>query len=135
MLGYRKSTLHAIAAVDVLARAYRSPRPRVTAAQLARFMNISQPSITKDLVSLERHGLIQSRRGRRGGYELACPPEQIRLADILRACGESQDHVTCLMGDETCECPLRERLGSLRQAIAAITERVSLRDCCDGGAS
>lgn len=34
---------------------------------------------------LRRAGLVRSKRGPRGGYQLACPPELIRLGDVIRA--------------------------------------------------
>jgi len=34
---------------------------------------------------LRRAGLVTSKRGPRGGYQLAQPPDKIRLGDILRA--------------------------------------------------
>lgn len=34
---------------------------------------------------LRRAGIVTSKRGPRGGYQLAAPPEKIRLGDILRA--------------------------------------------------
>ena len=34
---------------------------------------------------LKRAGLVRSKRGPRGGYELAIVPEEIRLGDIVRA--------------------------------------------------
>lgn len=37
------------------------------------------------LLDLRNHGLITSRRGNRGGYTLARPPEDISLHDILMA--------------------------------------------------
>jgi Rrf2 family protein len=37
------------------------------------------------LLDLRNHGLITSRRGNRGGYTLARPPEEISLHDILMA--------------------------------------------------
>jgi Rrf2 family transcriptional regulator, cysteine metabolism repressor len=37
------------------------------------------------LLDLRNHGLITSRRGNRGGYTLARPPDEIALYDILMA--------------------------------------------------
>jgi Rrf2 family protein len=34
---------------------------------------------------LRKAGIVTSKRGPRGGYQLASPPERIRLGDILRA--------------------------------------------------
>jgi len=37
------------------------------------------------LLKLRNHGLIRSRRGSRGGYTLARPPEEISVLDVLIA--------------------------------------------------
>ena len=37
------------------------------------------------LLQLRNAGLIESRRGADGGYKLARPPEEVTLADVIRA--------------------------------------------------
>ncbi len=44
---------------------------------------------------LRRSGLIRSRRGAAGGYELARAPESITVADVLRAIGEGVIPTDC----------------------------------------
>ncbi len=47
------------------------------------------PYLEKLLIELRRAGLVKSIRGAQGGYQLAKPPSQISLSDILVAVGES----------------------------------------------
>ena len=51
-------------------------------------LGISPHNAKKILVSLRRAGLVESLRGRNGGYELAVPPENIRIKQIFTAMQE-----------------------------------------------
>lgn len=52
---------------------------------LARIEAVPANFLAQILGDLREHGLITSRRGNRGGYVLARPPEEISLYDILMA--------------------------------------------------
>ncbi len=52
---------------------------------LARTEAVPANFLAQILGDLRDHGLITSRRGNRGGYALARPPEEISLYDILMA--------------------------------------------------
>ena len=73
----------------------------VTAVQLAEAQQIPPKFLENILGQLRRSGLIRSQRGPEGGYWLARQPEQISLADIIRAIdgplanvrGERPEHV------------------------------------------
>jgi Rrf2 family transcriptional regulator, cysteine metabolism repressor len=53
--------------------------------QLAQTEAVPPTFLAQILCELREHGLITSRRGNRGGYILARPPEEISLYDILMA--------------------------------------------------
>jgi Rrf2 family cysteine metabolism transcriptional repressor len=59
--------------------------------ELARIEHLAETEavpanfLAQILLDLRDHGLISSRRGNRGGYTLARPPEEISLYDILMA--------------------------------------------------
>ena len=53
--------------------------------QLAETEAVPANFLAQILLDLRDHGLISSRRGNRGGYTLARPPEEISLYDILMA--------------------------------------------------
>lgn len=56
---------------------------------IARRQDIPAPYLEKLLIEMRRAGLVHSLRGSQGGYQLARPPAEISLAQILEAVGES----------------------------------------------
>ena len=69
-----------------LARAY-GEQP-LTIPEVAAAENLSPPYVAKLLSVLRQAGLIESVRGRTGGYHLARPPAEVRLGVVLLALGE-----------------------------------------------
>ena len=65
-----------------LAVQYGDPRP-VRLADLADKHGIPQRFLVQILLQLKGAGLVSSVRGAAGGYQLARPPEEITLADVL----------------------------------------------------
>jgi Rrf2 family transcriptional regulator, iron-sulfur cluster assembly transcription factor len=51
--------------------------------------DLPAPYLEKLLIEMRRAGLVISVRGAQGGYQLARPPAQISLGEILAAVGES----------------------------------------------
>ena len=58
---------------------------------LSKRQNISLPYLEQLFVKLRRAGLVESVRGPGGGYRLAKPCAEIRVADILTAVDETVD--------------------------------------------
>lgn len=63
----------------------------VTLGDIAQRQKISLPYLEQLFVKLRRAELVESVRGPGGGYRLAKPPSQIRVADVLAAVDESVD--------------------------------------------
>ena len=53
--------------------------------QLADTWSLPLQFLEHILLELKHARLVRARRGARGGYWLAKPPEEIRLADVIRA--------------------------------------------------
>ena len=53
--------------------------------QIAQAQDIPLKFLENILLELRHHGLVQSQRGAEGGYWLARPPGEIKLADVIRA--------------------------------------------------
>ena len=53
--------------------------------ELARSQHIPAGFLSNILADLSRAGIVRTRRGREGGYQLARPAAEITVADILRA--------------------------------------------------
>jgi Rrf2 family protein len=88
------------------------------------------------LGELRQHGLVQSRRGQDGGYWLQRPPDDVTLAEIIRAVegalatvrGEAADEIDYPGASE----PLREVWLALRANIRQVLESVTLADVVSG---
>ena len=86
---------------------------------------------------LVRGGVVNSTRGRDGGYELALPPVDIRYGDIIRLtrgslalvpCAARNAHERCSNCLPEAECRLRGLMLTLRDEMAAMLDQVSLAD-------
>jgi FeS assembly SUF system regulator len=69
----------------ILARLAQDPGLQFTATQLAQATRVPLATVSKLLKQLQRHALVTSTRGLRGGYRLARSPEMITAADVLDA--------------------------------------------------
>jgi Rrf2 family transcriptional regulator, iron-sulfur cluster assembly transcription factor len=56
---------------------------------IAQRQSIPAPYLEKLLIAMRRAGLVDSLRGVQGGYQLAKPPSQILVGEILAAVGEA----------------------------------------------
>jgi Rrf2 family iron-sulfur cluster assembly transcriptional regulator len=63
----------------------------VTLGEISRRQDISLPYLEQLFVKLRRAGLVNSVRGPGGGYRLARPAPEIRVADVLAAVDETVD--------------------------------------------
>ena len=54
-------------------------------AEIAAVEDLPRAYLEQLVTSLRDAGLVVSTRGARGGYELARPPDQIRMSEVLRA--------------------------------------------------
>jgi Rrf2 family iron-sulfur cluster assembly transcriptional regulator len=86
---------------------------------------------------LKRAGLVSSRRGPRGGYQLARPPSEIRLGDIVRALegpielAPRADAVS--EGDATSRTVADEAFADVSRRIEACFDAVTIESLCERG--
>ena len=83
---------------------------------------------------LRKAGLVRSKRGPRGGYQLASPPAQIRLGDIIRA---AQGPLAWVLEDDeaskhktTGVAIMQHVLRELGERIDKCLDSVTLADMC-----
>ena len=68
---------------------------------IAQRQDLPAPYLEKLLIEMRRAGLVRSVRGAQGGYQLACPPRQISLGQILEAVGEKVEPLSRHAPDNT----------------------------------
>jgi Rrf2 family protein len=121
------------AAVELAAAAAGGP---VKAEQIAEAQSIPLNFLENILSELRRAGIVESRRGAAGGYLLARAPEDVSLADVIRAVegplanvrGKSPD----MLEYEGSAERLREVWVALRASVRVVLEQVTLADVAKG---
>jgi Rrf2 family transcriptional regulator, iron-sulfur cluster assembly transcription factor len=109
MLALNQTTGYAIMALGHLEDPGGEP---MLVKDLARLTGIPKPYLSKMVHDLAGKGLIQTKRGYRGGVLLARPAKEISLVDIAEAVTGKAINFPCLLGLTTCSaeqaCPLHE---------------------------
>lgn len=130
-----QKTRYTIRALQHLADTWRQGPVRLDT--IAETQNIPRKFLTVILSEMVRGGLVNSTRGRDGGYELALDPIDIRYGDIIRLtrgslalvpCASRNAHEHCQNCLPETECRLRGLMLILRDEMAAMLDRVTLAD-------
>ncbi len=110
--------------------------PLVQIKEISERENIPPKFLEQILVALKNAGMLQSKMGFGGGYQLARPAAEITLGEIVRVLDGPLAPIRCVsqMAYKPCDCPdeqtcgLRMVMGDVRNAIADILDHTSLAD-------
>jgi Rrf2 family protein len=115
--------------------AVRAPA-QVKSADLATAQEIPPKFLENIMLDLKRAGLVASQRGAEGGYTLSRAPEEIKLADVIRAVEGPLANVRGVRPEalayEGAAKPLREVWVAVRVNLRAVLEQVTLADLAAG---
>lgn len=109
----------------------------VQLTEIAEAQNIPAKFLTVMLSNMRRAGLVDTMRGREGGYWLARPPDQISYGDIVRLTRGSLGLLPCASryAYERCKncisedkCRLHRVMLMVRDETARILDGLSLAD-------
>jgi len=98
----------------------------VQVAELARECATSQKYLEQILVPLSRAGLLESKRGQRGGYRLNRAPERVSLAEVLRCLEGLLMPIPNWADDLGDGFPVGSVLRRVRESIRSILEETSI---------
>jgi Rrf2 family protein len=105
-------------------------------SELASKEDLPVKFLEQILMQLKAGGYLESRRGKKGGYLLSRPPENICIGQVIRLIDGPLAPVACVSQTayERCSCPDEEHCGlrmlmlDVRNAIANILDRYTLAD-------
>ncbi len=100
LLNFSDASNFAIHALILLARAPRGTR--LSSAELAATLEVSEAHLGKVLQRLAHLGFVDSRRGPHGGFVLKRDPATVTLYDILTAIDGPLDAGVCALGRPLC---------------------------------
>jgi Rrf2 family protein len=124
---------YAVRAAVELAGSSEDP---VKGERLAEAQDIPLQFLEHILLELKHARLVRARRGARGGYWLARPPEEITLANVIRAVEGPLANIQD-MAPEATEYPgqakdLTDVWIAVRASLRRVLERVTIADLRDG---
>jgi len=129
-----KKAEYALRAAIHLGIASEMGLPVVSGVELADANRLPLKFIERILQELREAGIVETKRGKLGGYTLATPADKIRIGDLVRlmdgrlapiCCASENAYQPCTCPDED-HCGLRMVMIDVRNAIAAILDRYTV---------
>ena len=109
----------------------------VPLSMIAERQQLSLAYLEQIFLRLRRAGLVESARGRTGGYRLGRPASDINVAEVMTAVEEATRMTRCMEGGAGCLGEERCLTHSLWQAlggqISSFLSGISLQDVISGG--
>jgi Rrf2 family protein len=129
-----KKAEYALRATIHLGIAAEMGLPTVSGVELADANRLPLKFIERILQELREAGIVETKRGKLGGYTLGTPADKIRIGDLVRlmdgrlapiCCASEFAYQRCTCPDED-HCGLRMLMIDVRNAIANILDRYTL---------
>ncbi|MBC7926489.1 MAG: Rrf2 family transcriptional regulator [Bryobacteraceae bacterium] len=116
----------------------------VLIASLSEKEQIPRKFLEVILWELKQRGVVDSKKGKGGGYQLAAPPDSITIGNIIRyidgplaplPCASETGYRRCEECIDESKCGTRLVMRQVRDAIVAILDHTTLADVCASVAS
>jgi Rrf2 family protein len=113
----------------------------VLISDIASRDNIPKKFLEQILLELKHHGLLQSRRGRSGGYALLKPPADISFGQVVRIIDGPLAPLPCLSRvayrkckdcNDEAACVLRRVFAASHEATVMVLDQTSLAEALAG---
>jgi Rrf2 family protein len=128
---------YALRALIALARA-DTPDATLVIADIAAGQRIPRKFLEQILLDLKRHGIVESRRGKAGGYLLLRKPSEITFGEVLRIVDGPIAPLPCLSriayrrcadcsSEERCE--IRRVFARVAEATRDVLDDTTIADC------
>jgi|SRR5271157_6423743 len=130
-----KKTKYALKALMVLAKEHgQGP---VLISDIAQREDIPRKFLELILLELKNQGILQSKKGRGGGYFLAKPPRQVSVGHVIRVlegplaplpCVSKTSYMRCRECRDERTCGIRMVMKEVRDATSKILDSTTLAD-------
>ncbi len=130
-----KKTKYALKALIYLGRRYE--QGPVLIQELSRDENIPKKFLELILLTLKNSGILQSKKGKGGGYYLGRAPKDVSIGNIIRAldgpiapvsCVSETAYSRCTECIDEMTCGIRLVMKDVRDAISNILDKTTLCD-------
>jgi len=105
----------------------------ITIQDLATKGDVPIKFLEQVLLDLKRGGFVDSKRGKKGGYELSKRPDQIKLGEVVRYIDGPTEPIACVSDrykgcKEVDRCILRGIWQRVDRAISGVIDTVTFED-------
>ena len=106
-------------------------------ADLAQQENIPKKFLELILLELKKQGILESKKGKGGGYRLAKHPREIKLGQVIRildgplapvSCVSQTAYKRCKECNDENSCGIRSVMKDVRDAMSNILDKTSLEE-------
>jgi len=105
---------------------------RLSVTEMASKLDIPKPFFFNILQILNKEGVLNSYKGKGGGFLLAIPPKKILLTDLIKIFQGPVKLTDCFIKKEICPdiktCPLRKRIRVLEKHVVSELKSTTLDD-------
>lgn len=121
----------------------RNEKKMLSSKAIAGEADIPQKFLDNILQELRHQGLVDSKRGIFGGYFLAVPSSEIMVGNIIRMmdgplapirCASQTAYLKCDDCSDENTCEIRKTMVEVRNAIAGVLDKKSLKELAASGA-
>ena len=127
-----KKTIYGLQAAILLAKRYDSGPVLIT--HLAKEGHIPKKFLEAILLELKKNGILNSRKGKGGGYVLGKDPQDISIGDIIRTLDGSFSEI--FFEEESKEInEIKMIMKEVRDAMSNILDKTSLADVIERASS
>ncbi len=125
-----RTAVHALRALAALAEL--PPGAYAGAAEIAEQIGAPRNYLGKLLKTLADAGLVESQKGKGGGFRLARQPEEISILDLVEPIDRVSRWSGCFLGGSRCSdnapCAVHERWGKVRDLYLRFLGSTTLAD-------
>jgi len=93
----------------------------ISADQLIKSLEMPRPFLRKILQTLNKEGLLNSSKGKGGGFTLAISPEKISLIDVMKIFQGPIKLNECTFKKKVCpnikDCPLKKKIDKIEKEV------------------
>jgi Rrf2 family protein len=108
------------------------PDGRLGAGKLADLLDVPRNYLSKTLHQLARAGILESTRGKAGGFRLARPASRIALVDVVGLFDDITGRRVCLLGRPVCSdhsaCTAHHRWKAVSERNATFFRETTVAD-------
>jgi len=125
-----RDTDYALRALIFMAKAGRDKNHLVTVDDISKELKLPRPFLRRILQKLSDNNILNSYKGKKGGFSLRLKPESIKVSYIIKIFQGDIDLTHCFLKSAICPnikvCTFRKRLKLISKMVKRELDRITI---------